>query len=1034
MMEKNRKVLTGGLNADDTDFVVGESEYINAENIRWGTTDSGSIGHIEPIGSNTAIVFSLPAGTNICICSITDETKQRIIRFVWNSNGDHAIYAYDLIANVTRTVLLDTDVTGGLNFEKNSLITAVLVNNLMYWIDGNEPHKVNIEAAIKMNDGTYVTDEAAYTSPLEADVISLIRKPPEYPLVAGKFNDPALAVNNISDFAGQFACRVVFRDGEVSVLSPISNQINYNTITEDAADINYILVNFVSGASPHISQDVQQVDFCVRYGNSGNFYIIKSWNRDNADDSAEIDDHNSGTLGLQYKFLNDRVGIALDSAYSIKPYDSVPRRSKAIEFALGRLFLGNNLFGFNKPALTSLAFTQVSDTNTTFQNPVFKAGSSGKLGIIFRDDYKRIVGNVITNDTLRFQIPDRDYTLSTYIKHLAWTLSNTSAVDEIPIEATHYEVVITKSLLTRFFLQGKSKDTQYAIKDPVTGVISYNTAYAADRYGVAFDMSYILSEGLGYTYQDGDFLKLYISGGSTVYTLPVIGQDGQNVICKLENLGSFATQPDIIVEIFTPYKESANDPYYTTGATYDVNNAGTAFRTYDTVAGNITGDVYLFGRSIPSSSYVAENMSTNSKHWREWFGNYGEVNYVLASKEFWETNSIVWSNTYIQGTNTNGLSTFDALDKKQLPLEMGALYKLILANKIQEQGNVMLAICSDETASMYLGETQLVSNEGNSFVGTSGNVIGTVNVLRGSHGTLNPESVIEYRGNVYWFDTRNCLFIEYSVNGLDIISNFKLRRFTKLFGEKFKTTDVTTIEGYGGRPFIFAGIDKYHSELMWSLPKLEPTNPKGTLVDYVFIIDAFTIPYPYDFYDGAAKTIVYKVGAQKWVGAYSHTPEMFASLGSELYSVKNGNLWKHNDKTSTNNFYGTQYDSKLMLLCNAEPLDIKTFHNLAIEANIMPSFVHMRSEYPYIQSTDLLPELFKFQEGVWYASILRDRLSPGYTPSPTLPYDEIELLGDKIRNTALRIMLQWKDADLDEPFANFKLITFGYNKSHGHTV
>ena len=1030
-MQKNRKVLIGGLNSDDTDFVVKETEYINAENIRWGTTDNGSVGHMEPIGSNTVIPYTLPAGTNITIGRTTDETRQRIIRLVWNSNGDHGIYAYDKIANVTRVILMDSDVTGGLGFQKNSLVNgAVVIGDILYWLEDSEnpPRKVNTEAAIKMNDGTYTTDVIPYTTPLEAEVITVIRKPPEFPLLAGKFNDAGITVNNISNFAGQFAARYVFRDGEVSVLSTISNLINYNTITEDSTNLNHVLINWVTAI--HINQDVQQVDFCVRYGDSGKFYVIKSWNKDNADEALEIANHNASILGLQYKFLNDKVGIALDDAYSIKPYDIVPRKAKTLAAATDRLFLGNNLIDFTTPALTSLILTQVTDTNPTFQNPVFKAGGTYKTGIRFLDEFKRVLGNVVTNDTndVKAQIPDRDYAESVYVKYITWAVSNTNAVDEIPAAAKYYQAVITKNLRTRFFLQGKSKNCQYAIKDAVTGVISYSTTYAVDRYGVAFDMSYILSEGLGYTFEEGDYVKLYVSGSATIFNLPVLGQDGENLIVKLDNLGSFAVQPDIIVEIYTPYRESSSEPYFATGDVFNVVNPGTSGREYSALGGIIYGDVYLYGRAIPSSSYVAENMSTNSKHWREWLVNLGEPNFIIRSKEKWETNAIAWSNTLIQGTNTNGLSTFDAIDKKILPFEMGAIYKLILANKIEAQGNVMLAICTEETASLYLGETQLVGSSTNAFIATSGNVIGTINVLKGSHGTLNPESVVEHRGNVYWFDVRNGMFIEYSDNGLDVISDFKIRRFARLFADKYKSISTATIEGYGSRPFIFGIVDKYHNELMWSIPKVEvgDPNPKGYIPDYIFSLE-----YPYDFYDGYGKTIVYKIGAQKWIGAYSHKAEMFATIGSDLYSMKDGTLWKHNDTASTNNFYGVQYDSKVMLLCNADPLDVKTFLNLGIEANIMPSFVHMRSEYPYIQSSDLIPALFGIKEGIYVASILRDRVSPQYTPTHLFPVEAIQLIGDRMRNTALRIMLQWKDADLATPFANFKMIDIGYNKSLG---
>ncbi|MCL5460230.1 hypothetical protein M3M33_16455, partial [Loigolactobacillus coryniformis] len=80
---------------------------------------------------------------------------------------------------------------------------------------------------------------------------------------------------------------------------------------------------------------------------------------------------------------------------------------------------------------------------------------------------------------------------------------------------------------------------------------------------------------------------------------------------------------------------------------------------------------------------------------------------------------------------------------------------------------------------LYLGEVQLVGSDKNAYLASSPNVIGTVNILKGNFGTVNPESVTEYRGNVYWLDANNGRYIQYSSNGLFPISNYKMTRFWK---------------------------------------------------------------------------------------------------------------------------------------------------------------------------------------------------------------------------------------------------------------
>jgi hypothetical protein len=42
-----KKLLTGGLNAEDAEHLIAENETINMQNIRIGTTDNGAAGYLE---------------------------------------------------------------------------------------------------------------------------------------------------------------------------------------------------------------------------------------------------------------------------------------------------------------------------------------------------------------------------------------------------------------------------------------------------------------------------------------------------------------------------------------------------------------------------------------------------------------------------------------------------------------------------------------------------------------------------------------------------------------------------------------------------------------------------------------------------------------------------------------------------------------------------------------------------------------------------------------------------------------------------
>jgi hypothetical protein len=1043
MIQKEKKYPSatgengGHLDADSAPFAIPTNAWVNLSNFRSGSTDKGVTGVLESIGGTRRLSTLSPSVTFINIGKVVDIVGRRIIEFLYNVNtSQHKIQCWSYDDDTMYLMLVSSQVDGGLNFNKNYPIHGRVINGVVYWTDFlNEPRKLNIDAAIKTNQSSYTTDEAPYTTPLESDVITIIRRPPNFAPFALKTTLGTVTVNNITDFAGQFAWRFTFRDNEISVLSTPSNLINYNTVG-DTYDSVVISAIDTFGNEPHISQDVQTVDFCVRYAGDPSYFIIKTWDKRIAADAAEIALHNAGVDALSYTFLNDRIGIALDDAYSVKPFDSVPRFSKTIETGLNRLFLGHNTESFDTPTISSLAVSLVTTSNQTpFQNPSFKSGGVYQVGIIFRDRYKRVIGNVFTNDTMRFQVPERTYTDVPYTHYAALTLSNAAASAEIPNTAYYYEFVMTKCLKTRFFFQAKSGGMKYAIKDPVSGVITYTDTYVSSAYGLAFNASLMTAEGIGYEYKEGsnDVLQVIQELSATRYSLAVIGQEGNYIISKLQDLGNFApTQPNIIYEIYTPYKESVSEAFYTTGETYSVTNPTQSGRIYSSLGGSIYGDVYRFNRFSPTGTYVAENMSPIPKYWKQWNTNSGEANFVINSEEVTKYTAVRWSNVIIQGSQTNGLSTFDALDEKVLPMDLGKLSKLQNTSKVEEQGNVMLAIGEQETASCYLGEVQLVGAAQNAFIASAPNVIGTVNVLKGSFGTRNPESVVEYRGNVYWLDVYNGRVIQYSANGLFPISNYKMTRFWKNWCEQFLSMTAAEIEVLGGRPFVFTEVDPFHDELLFSIPKLSETSPKGLIADYR--VEPLTpdqqayIIYPFDILDFQGKTLVYDLISNTWRGSYSFNPEGFAALQNNLYSFKEGQTYIHNQADLQCYFYGTQYTAKIMPVSNMFPNVPKSYNATAVECNQSPIYVLLYNDYPYIQESDLVDTDFQYGnlEGIWNATFYRNILQPtatGFTSTS-------RLTGERMRSVAMWFMYEF--APTGSNGTNLKFINITFTASTGN--
>jgi len=1126
-MDKEKKYFLSEdsqLNADDATFAVSPNSWVNAENIRTKSTDSGVTGTVESIGGTLLLSTPQPSITFVTIGEVDDTENSRICYFKKCTTGPwDKITCWDDSLQQELDVLLSSQVTGGLNFDKNYLIhSANVVNGLLYWTDNlNDQRRVNIDAGIKLNNPSYVTTTEAYTSPIDPTVITVLRKPPAYPLGITKVEQtsPVLTNNFIETFAGQFSYRYYYRDGEVSVPAVYSLLAPYNSTGQD-----YNRIDIIVPVSEYINQDVQSVDILMKYGNENTFSIIKSWDKSVTSEAAEIAAHNAGTTLLTYSFYNDTTGAALDEAYSLKPFDSVPIRSNTLEIFNNRLGFGNNLEGYTTPYTTSLDGTLVdqseggnvtatwikatynsgtityyaylADTNeffSTIYSPpfpatvdytfftfralgwgnftaylltfgtllsvtyegstsdvinapsptsligqrCFKSGGAYKLSVTFYDYGDRKCG--VTGATMvsgvsmgqaSFKIPDRSYDGVSYVTSLNWTLSNLDAVNEIPDWATHYSVLITNCLSTRFFLQARSKTSTtsmtYVTRDTDNSYLFTTSAYDSGLAGVGVDITNLQNFGMGYVYSEGDIINIHKDGDATVYRLSVIAQDGRWLVCELQDLGTLDATTLTLFEIYTPYIQSVNEPYYEVAQTYPINNAGTLSREYSATAGSIRGDVTLLDRGTSPNNYLTEVMSPNDKYYLNWYTDRGRPNFIDRIGQQLKTTNISYSNVLIPGTRTNGLSSFDALDETNIPQECGSIQKLQITSKVQdEKGIVMLAICANETASLYIGEVQLYGSNAPSTLAQAPNVIGTINILKGSRGTTHPESVTEYRGNVYWWDNINGRIVQYSSGGLFDISSYKMTRFWKLFSDLFNSMTTAEIEALGSRPFVFTTVDPYHNELLISIPKLSNTPPKGYMPDYPSMI------FPFDIYDAQEKTIVYKLdtgeGKPYWMGAYTFAPEYFATLWNKTYAFKNGHLYLMNQTENYNELFGVQYSSKIMVVSNQMPTKPKMYNNTTSESNLVPSFVYMYNNYPIQQSSDLVDEDFRDYEGNFYATIKRNKLvstATGYTTDGLMT-------GAKMRNVAMWIMFEWRVTTVP---LELKFIDIGYSISTGNPI
>lgn len=1140
MQEIEKKYLadlqSGKGNFDAAPFALGPNEWINMENCRSRTTDNGFTKIIEAIGSTTLLSTIEPSVTFMYNGGAYDIPGNRFLYFQVNLTGPwHRIMCYSFTDNTTYIVLLSSQVTGGLNLSKDYFIhSAKVINGILYWTDYlNEQRKTKIDAGIKLNQPSFVTTIAPYSSPISQSVISLIRNPPVYPIVPQKQFNAGVTTNFTQNEAFIFSYFYIFRDFEESVGSDWSRLINYNSSGE-----NWNNVGLTIPLNQFIEQDVLRINVVAFYLNGQVAFIIKTWDRNIATDAAAIAAHNAGTTALAYDFYNDRIGVSMGTVsgpFMTKFFDSVPIRSRALEIAKDRIHLGYNLKGYNTPVVSSLTTTVISsgtsgvtkvgyDTTLTYREitggppnfndvrvwlvfmteltpqgyyavvsteqivvggpppspialpatrvvaqlsfrgadqtaviayydglfvnfaPVvpltfdqpgsttvitdisandlipFKTDSAYQAGIVFYDKSLRKCG-LFTTDSLISRIPDRNYGLTSVASLITWTLSNASPVFEIPDWAYFYQIVITKNLSTRFFEQAVTDQILYARKNS-DGTYDTNAAYntlVAASVALAISLDFLVTYGFGYTFNENDLVKIYRATLAAVFTLRVLGTQGKYLIAQLTDIGSTAAT-SYLYEIRTPYQSIGNEPMYENGQLFAVTNPATALRQYGTLNGTINGDIYIKTRTHSAVDYFTEAMSPQDAQWQKWNTDASRANFVDKIGQRLLTQSDVWSNTIIEGTEQNGLSSFEALNQKLIPQENGPIQKLQLTSKVQDEpGIVMLAICEKETVSLYIGETQQYGSSSSTTLTLATDVIGSINVLKGSFGTRHPESVFEFRGNVFWWDDVNGKIIQYSTNGLFPVSNYDCTKYWKQFTDQFNSMTSAQIEALGNRPLVFMAVDPHHWELLVCVPKLLNTPPKGYLPDYPSTI------YPFDMWDGQAKTIVFKLNAEPnyWQGAFNYSVEGFLTMNNKLFAFKYGQLYQCNSTNSFCNLFGVQYRPRIMPVFNQRPNLPKTPDWFKVESNLVPLKVYIYCDFPYQQSTDLVDLDFKNLEGELYSQWYRNKLvqtATGFTTNGLLT-------NQKVRSIYFYMLIEFTVTNVN---LQLRYLTLGYQLSAGH--
>ena len=133
-------------------------------------------------------------------------------------------------------------------------------------------------------------------------------------------------------------------------------------------------------------------------------------------------------------------------------------------------------------------------------------------------------------------------------------------------------------------------------------------------------------------------------------------------------------------------------------------------------------------------------------------------------------------------------------------------------------------------------------------------------------------------------------------------------------------------------------------------------------------------------------TLTYDEKVEGWTSFHSFYPDFMVGMNNNFYTFKDGNLFTHHSLNSQrNSYYGENFPSKVSIMVNDSPSEIKELQTVSLEGNesweaLIRAYVSNTDDF--IESSIKSVEFLK-KEGIWYAYARRNESSAHYDSKST---------------------------------------------------
>ena len=335
-MDLVKTFVKGRMNKSLDERLIPDGEYIDAMNVRVGSTELTDVGSLENTKGNVKISNILYnnsplSSTATCIGAFQDGVHDTIYWFIHSpDDGVDMIVSMNVETGYTVYHVISTSV---LNFSKEHLINGVnKIEDLLFFTDGvNPPRKINVNRSYPTEPTLTESDISVIVAPPnEAPSIELIK-------ISGEDN-------YIEDKFLSFAYRYKYIDGEYSAVSQFSEiafepgffNFDFTTFENSGMKNSFNAVNVTLNSG---GNNVVGIDLLFKISTSSIINVVEKYDKK----LLGIPDNSDYTI----QFSSKKILSTLSQSEILRNFDNVPIVAKAQTIMSNRLFYGNYKDGYD---------------------------------------------------------------------------------------------------------------------------------------------------------------------------------------------------------------------------------------------------------------------------------------------------------------------------------------------------------------------------------------------------------------------------------------------------------------------------------------------------------------------------------------------------------------------------------------------------------------------------------------------------------------------------------------------------------------